>query len=228
MTGAGLGGGARRARPTATHALQAEIEQQRRWLADRINEEPVQILAHVTRILHSLAEDPGTPADTARDVDRAGRLTLEAGERLRRMARELRPPLLDDVGLGAALRQFAADFSAESGVEVEADTGQVSSSGDPAADLALLRVAQAALQKAGSSFASRARIELHTEGGRVRLRVAAAGAPPDPAAEPGPRLLEMRQRMRGVGGRLEVRRGEDGSTVVVASVRADHTIARPS
>ncbi|MGH7705191.1 MAG: histidine kinase, partial [Candidatus Dormibacteria bacterium] len=85
-------------------------------MADQLNDDPVQTLAHVTRLLQSVDDLPGASPEATQAVREAGVQVARVGAQLRRLARELRPPLLDDVGLGAALRQLAADFRAETGI----------------------------------------------------------------------------------------------------------------
>lgn len=210
------------ARKLGAEGIIREIEVERRQLADRINEDPVQTLAHIARVLQSLEEIPGTPARAAQAARAAGLLAASVSEQLRSLARGLRPPLLDDVGLGPALRQLALDFAASAGIPTSADPGDVVRIGRPGADLVLFRVAQAALHNAEEhSAATMVTIRLRPRGTRVTLAVSDNGIGwPTAPGRSGMRtgILQMRERLRSVGGQLVIRSRPRVGTVVWASV----------
>jgi two-component system NarL family sensor kinase len=200
----------------------SEIEAERRQLADRINEDPVQTLAHIARVLQSLEEIPGTPTRAARAAREAGLLAANVSEQLRALARGLRPPLLDDIGLGPALSQLASDFAASAGIPTSADPGDVVRIARPGADLVLFRVAQAALQNAEQHSAATAiAVRLWRHGSRVTLAVSDNGIGlTRPRGRDSMRtgILEMRERLRSVGGQLVIRSSPRSGTLVLASV----------
>jgi two-component system NarL family sensor kinase len=213
-----LAGGA----PRGGEAIIREVEAERRQLADRINDDPVQTLAHISRVLQSLDELRLTPAEAAHTAREAGLLAARVSEQLRGLARRLRPPLLDDVGLGPALRQLAVDFSAAAGIPTYAEPGDVVRVGLPEVDLVLFRVAQAALRNVEEhSAATRIEIRVHRRSARVTLTVRdnGIGLPAGSRRDrTGKGFLEMRERLRSVGGRLVVRSSAELGTVVSASV----------
>jgi len=137
---------------------------------------------------------------------------------------ELRPPLLDEYGLGAALGWYAEEFSRRTGIAVVLRDGK-----DAAADLrpeaavALFRIAQEALNNvAKHAGAKQVRVELACEAEEIVLRVADDGAGFDPAAAArGKRwgMNTMRERAEAAGGRLEVDSAPGEGTIVRASVR---------
>src|SRR5437588_864584 len=147
--------------------------------------------------------------------------TLQAIENV--MA-ELRPPLLDEYGLGAALSWYGDEFSRRTGIAVALRDGK-----DAAADLrpeaavALFRIAQEALNNvAKHAGAKHVHVELACEAEEVVLRVADDGAGFDPAAAArGKRwgMKTMRERAEAAGGRLEVDGALGEGTIVRASVR---------
>lgn len=215
-------GGSDSARNLWAEGIFSEIEAERRQLADRINEDPVQTLAHIARVLQSLEEIPGTPTRAARAAREAGLLAANVSEQLRSLARGLRPPLLDDVGLGPALSQLASDFAASAGIPTSANPGDVVRIARPGADLVLFRVAQAALQNAEEhSAATEIAIRLRRHGRRVTLAVSdngigLTGARGRTSVRTG--ILEMRERLRSVGGQLVIRSSPRSGTLVLASV----------
>jgi len=137
---------------------------------------------------------------------------------------ELRPPLLDEYGLGAALGWYAEEFSRRTGIAVALRDGK-----DAAADLrpeaavALFRIAQEALNNVAKHAGARqVRIELACEAEEIVIRVADDGAGFDPAAAArGKRwgMKTMRERAEAAGGRLEVDSAPGEGTIVRASVR---------
>lgn len=203
-------------------ALLREIEAERRQLAERLNDDSVQTLAHVARILQGLSAVSGTPGANAKAAHEMGVMTARVSEQLRGLARQLLPPLLDDIGLGAALRQLADDFSARSGIATFAQPVEVGGVGLPEADLALFRVAQAALRNAERhAAATRVDIGLRRIGSRISLTVRddGIGLPTSPVRHAsGTGFVEMRSRLWSLGGRLEVRSAPGKGTIVAASV----------
>ncbi|MGH7643220.1 MAG: sensor histidine kinase [Candidatus Dormibacteria bacterium] len=199
-----------------------EIEAERHRLAERINEEPVQTLAHIARVLQSVEDAPGTPDSIAKVVREAGLLASGVSEQLRGLARGLRPPLLDDLGLGAALNQLADDFSTAAGIPVAVESGDVVNVAPGGADLVLFRVAQSALRNAERhSAANRVDIRVRRRSTTITLTVRdnGIGLPNAPLLDSAcTGILEMRERLRAVGGRLAIRSRLRVGTVVLASV----------
>lgn len=208
--------------------LMRDIEVERRSLADQINDDPVQKLAHISRVLEGLVEMEGLPASAAQPAHEAALLTAQVGEELRSLARHLRPPLLDDVGLAAAIRQLAGDFRAMSGIATFASPIDVDGTGLPDADIALFRVAQAALRNAADhSAASRVEIGLRRTRSTIILTVCdnGVGLLPESGKAMTTGFSEMRHRMRSVGGTLVVRSRLDAGTLVSATVPVAATAA---
>jgi two-component system NarL family sensor kinase len=154
----------------------------------------------------------------------AGALAADVSEQLRGLACRLRPPLLDDVGLGPALKQLASDFSTRSGIAVRTSLECVSRSGLADVDLVFFRVAQEALRNAEDhSGATEVALRLRRRGGGVSLAVWDNGIGLSKHSQgevAGTGFLEMRERLRSVGGKLTVRSGASRGTGVLASAAA--------
>lgn len=203
-------------------AIIRDIEADRRRLADALNNEPVQTLAHISRVLQSVEDIPGTPTRAGRAAREAGLLAANVSEQLRGLARQLRPPLLDDVGVGPALRQLVHDFSIAVGIPAYVDSGDVVRIGVPEADLVLFRVAQLALRTADEqSGASRIDVRLRRRGAHVTLTIRYDGIGLPASLRPygnAKLFMEMAARLKSVGGRLAVRSNARIGTVVSATV----------
>jgi signal transduction histidine kinase len=208
-------------RPSNVSHVLSRAEDMRRRIAELLNEEPVQALAHISRVLKSVEGMPGTPAAVTEAARDAGLQAAAVSEQLRQIARFLRPSVLDDIGLGAALRQLTSEFAATSGVAAEGDVGTVTQARQPEVDITLYRVAEAALKNAEEHAAATAvRVRLIQRGARLILTVRDNGiglAGHREAGSSGIGFLEMAERMRSVQGRLRVRSRVNQGTVVMAS-----------
>jgi two-component system sensor histidine kinase UhpB len=190
----------------ALHAQEAE----RRRIASGLHDEVGQVL---TGVLLRLEDDETKEA------------VRQALEEVRRIARELRPEMLEQLGLVSALTELSRKFADSSGIRVERRfaTGLPPLSDD--SELAVYRVAQESLTNiARHADASRVEIALHPGPDSVVLRVIddGRGIPtPDPFALNGHGGLRgMRERALLVGGALAVKRGSEGGVEVRLEVPA--------
>src|SRR5450631_1713741 len=99
---------AREQQAYAAHLLTV-VEDERRTLAQDLHDDPVQTLTYLVRMLELLSDDPRLPPDLAPLVLRDGKLASEVVDALRTVIHGLRPPVLDDLGAVAALRQLVAE-----------------------------------------------------------------------------------------------------------------------
>jgi signal transduction histidine kinase len=139
---------------------------------------------------------------------------------VRRIATELRPALLDDFGLVAAIEWQLQEFGRRTGIECVAQLALEPAALDPAAATAIFRVLQEALTNvARHAQASQVHVSLREEGGNVILLVADNGRGFDREAAhrtPSLGLMGMRERAFAIGGGLEIEsQVGQGSTVRV-------------
>lgn len=127
---------------------------------------------------------------------------------VRRLAANLRPPILDDLGLVAALEWLTDDFSRRYGVKVEAHLGLEDLAFTDFASTAIFRMVQEALTNvARHAQASRVSVELTRTGSVCIVRVEDDGAGTTPGAARKNRsfgLLGMRERVRQLNGKLSI------------------------
>ncbi len=197
-------------------------EDQRRRLARELHDEPLQLFLHLARRLESLADTPGTTPAAAHQLRDARGQALDAAARLRTLARSLRPPALDQLGLVAAVESLLADAEEEHGVLTV-----LTVSGDerplPAdVELGAFRIVQEAVRNTCRHAGAR-RLDVSLELGGDELAVAVAddgrGFSPDGPASGGADhlgLLGSRERARLLGGSFALRSAPGEGTVVGA------------
>ncbi|MGC8903960.1 sensor histidine kinase [Thermus sp.] len=127
----------------------------------------------------------------------------EALEEVRRLSRELRLPLLDDLGLQEALQRYLEEYR-KSGLKVEARLEVPPLPKEK--EVALFRVVQEALTNAmRHARAQRVRVALWTKGDRLFGLVEDDGVGFDPEkTPPSVGLLGMHERVQGLGGSLHL------------------------
>jgi signal transduction histidine kinase len=179
---------------------------------------------HLARRLGSLGEAPGIPAATAGGLAEARQQALGAALRLRSLARELRPPTLDQLGLVAALSSLLADVEEEA--DLRADLQVTGEAARLAADIELgaFRIIQEAVRNTlRHAGARRLQVSVRFGADELGLTVADDGrgfAPEglDDHAATHLGLLGMRERARLLSGHLQVRSAPGTGTVVHARV----------
>jgi two-component system NarL family sensor kinase len=142
---------------------------------------------------------------------------------IRRIAYDLRPPTLDELGLIPALREQAARLSgsngspnASGGLRISVDAPSDLPALPAAVEVAAYRIAlEAVTNVSRHAEASTCAIRVAVNGElAVEVRDDGHGLPASPNGGVG--LASMRERAEELGGSLVVRRGESGGTVVLA------------
>jgi signal transduction histidine kinase len=180
-------------------------EDERRRLARDLHDGLGQTL---TALKHRLVQLGDGIAPTARErLDAAIALCGDALEDTRALSRLLRPPILDDLGLEAALRSLARSLGEASGMTIDVDVGPLPEL-DGDVQTLLFRIAQEALNNAAKhAQATHVLLRLVARGGFLQLQVADDGIGCDPdrmVASGGSGLGGMRERLRLYGGQFEL------------------------
>jgi signal transduction histidine kinase len=186
----------------------AASEAERARLAADLHDDALQDLISLVRRLDAAGDTTG--ADLARHV----------AERLRAICSDLRLPLLDDLGAGAALEWLVSRVEPLAGGEVRLE--RVDAARPPSnVELAVFRVAQEAVSNAVRHGSAPITVRYHvTDAGRVSLSVEDAGPGIDleqaEAAQQAGHfgLANMQQRAEQIGALLNVRRWPGGGTHV--------------
>ena len=207
-------------RESGSRALAAQ-EGERSRIARGLHDEVGQVLTAVLLELDALA--PALPEARRAELVETKAEVRQALEEVRRIARELRPEMLEELGLVSALAELASGFSRRSGLQIERELDASLPPLSEEAELALYRVAQESLTNvARHSRARSAVMKLETGAGSVVLTVRDDGRGfPDggpPKRQGG--IRGMRERALLVGGDLSVGDAPGGGVLVRFEVLA--------
>ncbi len=190
-------------------------EAERRRVATDVHDGIGQVLVSLWYHLEAAADaNPDDPDGVAAELERAKALARTALDEVRATITRLRPRVLDDLGLPAALASLARALP---GIASEVDVEDVAL--DSHVATALYRIGQEALQNVVKhSDATLVRLGLRPRGGAVTLTIEDDGSGFEPTGRDDPGrfgLAGMRERAELVGGSLEVfSRPGDGTRVV--------------
>jgi len=206
----------------AARALRAE-EEERMRIARELHDDTAQSLAALLIRLRLIRGIEGAEERDA-SLDEFRKQLGEALERIRRFARGLRPPALDDLGLVPALESHARSLSESVGIPIRVEHGPIEEVLSRQAELALYRIAQEAISNA-VRHAEPSRVEVRIEclEGIVGLSVDDDGRGFDledvsSGRERGLGLFGMQERAAYVGGSVVVESRHGGGTRVRAEI----------
>jgi PAS domain S-box-containing protein len=212
---------ATRIRDLLKRLVEAQEAERRRFasdLHDLIGQNLSAVGIELERLRGTLSPDC-MPASAA-VLDELGDLVAKTMSAVRQAITDLRPALLDDYGLVAAIQSHAKSVEHWSGLAVSVEGDTLKPRPAPAAELALFRIAQEALMNSAKhSGASRVSLVLSNTAGAVRLCVedngrgiASAAAGADPKGGWG--IAFMRERAEALGGTLSIEDTGAGTRVV--------------
>src|SRR5256714_6033349 len=160
---------------TYSRRLLEAQEAERQNIARELHDEIGQILTAVSLNLHSIQKSCQTDACLP-NIDESIQVVEDALSRVRELSLELRPSLLDDLGLAAALRWYVGRYTTRSGIATEIigdeELGRISHD----IEIACFRIIQEALTNtARHSRATRASVIIERTNGHLHLTVADNG-----------------------------------------------------
>ncbi|HYJ80537.1 MAG TPA: sensor histidine kinase [Longimicrobiaceae bacterium] len=221
-----------RLREVASRALGA-AEEERKRIARELHDETAQMLAALLvriRVVRG-ARDPAAMETLLEDMRGEVGGALEG---VRRFARGLRPPALDELGLVPAIDGHARSLAETSGVAIGVRADAVGDDLPPEAELATYRIVQEALSNVvRHAGATRASVRLTREADRLVVTVEDDGRGFDPARTMareggGLGLFGMNERAAYLGGRVEVRSTPGSGTIVRAEIPLAPSPGRPA
>jgi two-component system, NarL family, sensor histidine kinase UhpB len=207
-------------RESGGRALAAQ-EAERARIARGLHDEVGQVLTGVLLELDVLA--PSLPTERQNDLTDTKGSVRQALEEVRRISRELRPEMLEHLGLVSALTELSSVLSRQTGIQIERDFQQTLPPLTEEAELAIYRVAQESLTNvARHADAGWVRVSLEPGVDSVVLSVSddGRGFPAGRAPESHGGIRGMRERALLVGGALAVKPGPSGGVEVRFEVPA--------
>jgi len=194
-------------------------EEEKRRIALEVHDKLGQELTALKLSLRMLVKNVREDIEVKEKIDEMSGQVDEIIQSVRKISTELRPAMLDDLGLTAALewqlRAFAEQTTLEISLSAELDESRL----HPNARLGLFRISQEALTNiARHANASRVDVELNHVDGEVLLSIKDNGkgfAEAEISDVFSIGILGMKERASALGGCLEISGTPDGTTVMV-------------
>jgi PAS domain S-box-containing protein len=198
-------------------------DEERRRIARELHDSIAQLLFGITSSVQQLRARADLPAAAWQKLFDAESLCDEALKQVRSISYLLHPPLLDEVGLVAALEWLVNGLRARTGIDVELDAGGGGGERLPLPlERDLFRIVQEGLGNVmRHSGSARAVVRLERRDDSAVLQVqdfgrgmsSAAGASSGPSHSLGVGIAGMRERLHLIGGRLDIESGPQGTTL---------------
>jgi signal transduction histidine kinase len=209
------------------------MEEQARRIAHEIHDSSAQYLASIHTELQRAAA--GAPVELVPRLQRAQSLLSQVEADLRRVSQELRPTILDDLGLVSALHELSRSVSQHNGLVVVVE-GPADERYAPSVEIALYRTVQEVLANVmgRQRHMHRVKVKIEVRENEIRCSIAddGGGLSGRSSASPrGPGLIGIRERLAALGGTLSIDNRPDGhGTLLTASIplEVSHVTSRSS
>jgi signal transduction histidine kinase len=199
-------------------------DDERRRIARELHDSVGQMLAALNMNLSAVSADIERLTKTASTVTDSALLVGELSKEIRTISHLLHPPLLDEAGLSSALRWYVDGFIERSKIKVDLDIAPDLGRLPRELETAIFRIVQECLTNVHRhSESPTARIRVGYHGHEIRIEVAdkGKGIPAEKrkaiasTGVPGVGIRGMRERVRQLGGALEVNSDGNGTNVMV-------------
>jgi len=210
-------------RELSARLLQLQDDERRR-IARELHDSVGQMLAALTMNLSAVRLDVERLSKTALALADSENLVQEMSSEVRTISHLLHPPLLDEAGLLSALRWYVEGFAGRSNIQVDLDLPDGFNRLPRESETAIFRVVQECLtnihRHSGSPVAT-IRLRQRDHQVWVEIEDKGKGIPAEKqnemacAGPPGVGIRGMRERLRQLGGTLEVNSGGSGTVVTV-------------
>jgi len=196
------------------HLIRVQEEEKSR-LARELHDEMGANLTAIGMDLSTVGEQlKGTHPELAAMLGRARKTLVDTVQLKRRIIENLRPSLLDNMGLSAALQSYCADYARVTALDCDALIDDAADAAGPMQAIALFRITQEALNNIAKYARARSVIVNLTrepDGWELEITDDGIGIAPDAMAKPKSHgLLGMRERALLLGGSLRVEPGVNG------------------
>jgi signal transduction histidine kinase len=224
-------------RELSARLLQLQDDERRR-IARELHDSVGQMLAALGMNLAAVGTDLERLTEIANTVNDSAGLVKELSKEVRTISHLLHPPLLDEAGLASALRWYVEGFSQRSKIEVDLEFPANFGRLPRESETAIFRTVQECLTNIHRhSESPTATIRIAASDSHIRVEVAdrGKGIPPEKQFEmastgtPGVGIRGMRERLRQLGGSLDIHSNGKGTLIVaqvpVADASSSSTVA---
>jgi len=152
-------------------------EEERKRIARELHDDTAQALYALNRQVDNFVRsNANLPADNAAFLRELNKQIKELLQDVRRFGQDLRPPMLDDLGLLAALRWLVNELKEQHGIETDLIVLGTERRFTPEAELLLFRIVQEAMRNIGRhSQASKAEVSIEFGEGKTRVSISDNG-----------------------------------------------------
>lgn len=215
-------------RDTLITRLMTAQEDERKRISRELHDETSQALTSLMLTMRVLAED--APNQEQKDALLLGRdVAANILREVRDLAIELRPPVLDDLGLAAAIERYSDKFASRHGLDIDLQTAGRQIAVDDQIAVALYRIVQESLNNVVKhSGATTVSIAITFQPEQITVTIADNGRGISDAdllrAQQENRLglYGMRERVELLQGRLEIRPSLQGGTELCITIPQYH------
>jgi PAS domain S-box-containing protein len=199
-------------------------EEERRRVGRDLHDSTGQLLAALQMSLDRLTQSFEKLTDKDREVlNNCTKLAEQCSREVRSVSHLLHPPLLEELGLEFALREYAGGFEERSGIRVRLDIAPELGRLSPDAETGLFRLVQEALtniHRHAESSSADIRLEVVSDEIRLEVEDQGRGFPPElldavqkSSTQMGVGMRGMEERLSQLGGRLTIESGDWGSRI---------------
>lgn len=194
-------------------------EEERKRVSRELHDSISQLLVSSRYGLESALGKSGEHGDIAEPIEKSMHALDGAIAEVRRISRALRPSVLDDMGLAAAVKALGKEFARQSNIEVEVEAEPARSLLTDEAKTALYRVIQEALTNVSKhSRAGKVSIRLFRRGSSVVLLLEDDGVGMPSGGKltntAGLGIRNMQERIDTFGGSIRFRRARSGGLAI--------------
>jgi PAS domain S-box-containing protein len=204
-------------------------EEERNRIARDLHDETAQALYALTRQLDNfIRSSPSLPAETSAFLKGLVEQTKTISQDVRRFSQDLRPPLLDDLGLLSTIRWLTGDMEHRTRITVKLNVLGTERRLAPHVELAIFRIIQEALRNV-EKHASATQVDVSVEyaEGKIKICIADNGKGFKLAGDVGdlPRdgrlgLMGMKERVNLLGGEITITSESNQGTKVLIELPA--------
>jgi PAS domain S-box-containing protein len=209
-------------RQLSAYLLEAQDEERRRIARD-LHDSTAQSLAAIAINLGLLGRSGGLDGDAQKRVAESVSLAKQCSDEIRNVSYLLHPPLLDELGLASAVRWYVEGLAQRSGIRVDLEISSELGRLPKETETALFRIVQEGLMNIHRhSGSATAKVRIVRDAAGAKLEVVDAGTGiratgvetlDGRRVRPGVGISGMRERLRLLGGKLEIDSSPQGTTV---------------